>query len=158
MDPEVRKRALRGITYGLYVVSTRKDDQVNAFTGNWLTQISFEPPLVALAVKKGTRSMEYIEASKVFTVNILESGQTDIAVTFFKHVEAEGNKFGDLEFYYGENGCPILKDALSYFGCKVVHSWSGGDHCLYVGEVTEVGVHRSGDPLTLRETGFNYGG
>ncbi|WKB36465.1 hypothetical protein QS257_04975 [Terrilactibacillus sp. S3-3] len=53
-----KKAALRGITYGLYIVGTKDEIGVNAFTGNWLTQTSFEPPLVALATKAGTRSQE----------------------------------------------------------------------------------------------------
>ena len=34
----------------------------------------------------------------------------------------------------------------------------GGDHAIVVGEVVEAGVQRDVDPLTLKETGWNYGG
>lgn len=158
MDDQAKKTALRGISYGLYVIGTKVGDDVNAFTGNWVTQTSFAPPLVAIAAKKGTTSGDGIHDSKVFSVNVLESGQKDLAFSFFKPVSRVGNKFGEVEFYTQSTGSPILKDALSWFECKVVHEYDGGDHVIYVGEVVDAGVHREGSPMTLSETGLFYGG
>lgn len=158
MDAKAKKAALRGITYGLYLVGTKDENGVNAFAGNWLTQTSFEPPLVALAVKAGTRSQEQIAASGVFSVNVLESGQKEVVMKFFKPLEPEGNKLAGYEFYTEKTGCPIFKDVLSYFECKVVERVEKGDHYIYVGEVVNAGIHREGDPLTMKETGFYYGG
>lgn len=158
MDQKAKKIALRGVTYGLYLVGTTDDSGVNAFAGNWLTQTSFEPPLVALAVKAGTRSQQQIATSNVFSVNILETGQKSMVTAFFRALEAEGTTLAGYEFYTKETGCPIFKDALSYFECKVTDKLEIGDHFIYVGEVINAGVHREGDPLTMKETGFYYGG
>lgn len=158
MDAKAKKTALRGITYGLYVVGTKDENSVNGFAGNWLTQTSFEPPLVAVAVKAGTRSQEQISGSGVFSVNVLETGQKEMATAFFRSLEPEGNKLAGYEFFTEETGCPIFKDALSYFECKVVEKVEQGDHYIYVGEVIHAGVQREGAPLTLKETGFYYGG
>ncbi|MBX6394461.1 MAG: flavin reductase [Alicyclobacillaceae bacterium] len=158
MDEQAKKTALRGITYGLYVIGTKVGDDVNAFTGNWVTQTSFNPPLVAIAAKKGTTSCDGIKESGVFSVNILETGQKDLAFAFFKPVSRVGNKFGDIEFYTAQTGSPILKDALSWFECKVVDINERGDHVIFVGEVINAGVHREGEPMTLKETGLYYGG
>jgi flavin reductase (DIM6/NTAB) family NADH-FMN oxidoreductase RutF len=158
MDANAKKSALRGITYGLYIVGTKDDSGVNGFAGNWLTQTSFEPPLVAVAVKAGTRSQQQIAGSGVFSVNVLESGQKEMATAFFRSLEPEGNKLAGYEFRTEETGCPIFNDALRFFECKVVEKIEKGDHFIYVGEVVNAGVHREGEPLTLKETGFNYGG
>ncbi len=158
MDEQAKKTALRGITYGLYVIGTKVGDNVHAFTGNWVTQTSFTPPLVAIGVKKDTTSCEGIRESGVFSVNVLETGQKDLAFSFFKPVSRVGNKFGDVEFYTSTTGSPILKAALSWFECKVVDIIERGDHILYMGEVVDAGIHKSGDPLTLKETGLFYGG
>lgn len=160
MDEAAKKTALRGITYGLYVVGVKDENgEVNAFTGNWLTQTSFHPPLVVLAAKEGTSSQEAIEKTGVFAVSVLASGQKDIATQFFKPAHRVGNKFGDLEFELApETGCPVLKDALSYFECRVKQSIGGGDHRIYVAEVVGAGVFREGQPLAMAETGFYYGG
>ncbi|MCL6443833.1 MAG: flavin reductase family protein [Alicyclobacillus sp.] len=159
MDEQAKKTALRGITYGLYVIGTKiGEDHVNAFTGNWVTQTSFAPPLVAIGVKKGTTSCDGILTSRVFSVNVLETGQKDLAFKFFKPISRVGNKFDDVEFYTSTTGSPILKDALSWFECKVTDVNERGDHVLVVGEVVDAGVHREGEPLNLRETGLFYGG
>ena len=158
MDPKAKKTALRGITYGLYVVGTKDENGVNGFAGNWLTQTSFEPPMVAVAAKAGTRSQEQIAKSGVFSVNVLEAGQKEMATAFFRSLEPEGNTLAGYEFTLEETGCPIFKDAISYFECKVVEKVEKGDHFIYIGEVINAGVHREGEPLTLKETGFYYGG
>src|SRR4051812_18939081 len=146
------------IPYGLFVVTTKDGDKVNAAAVNWLTQASFAPPLVVLGSKAGTTSTEMIEKSGLFCVNVLETGSTALASKFFAHVEAEGNKFGDVEFSLSPNGCPVLKDALSYFECRVRERVAIGDHTILVGEVIEAGVQREAEPMTLAETGFKYGG
>jgi flavin reductase (DIM6/NTAB) family NADH-FMN oxidoreductase RutF len=88
----------------------------------------------------------------------MEAGQVGLASAFFKHVEPEGNKFGDIEFSLSPNGLAVLKDALAYFECRVRETVKLGDHWIFVGEVVEAGVQREGEPLTLAETGFKYGG
>lgn len=109
MDPKAKRTALRGITYGLYIIGTKDDSGVNGFAGNFLTQTSFEPPLVAIAAKEGTRSQKQIAENGVFSVNILETGQKDMVTAFFKSLQPEGNKLAGYEFYTEETGCPIFK-------------------------------------------------
>ncbi|MCO7125900.1 flavin reductase family protein [Sporolactobacillus shoreicorticis] len=158
MDPKAKKTALRGITYGLYLIGTKDESGVNAFAGNFLTQTSFEPPFVTLAAKAGTRSQKQIASSGVFSVNLLESGQKDMVTAFFRPLEVDGDMLAGYAFTTEETGCPIFKDALSFFECKVIDRLEIGDHFIYVGEVINAGVHREGDPLTMKETGFYYGG
>jgi flavin reductase (DIM6/NTAB) family NADH-FMN oxidoreductase RutF len=125
---------------------------------NWLTQASFAPPLVVLGAKADAPSTAMIESSGLFNINVLETGQVPLASAFFKHVEPNGNKFGDAEFSLSPNGLPVLKDALAYFECRVRETVAIGDHTIFVGEVIEAGLQREGEPLTLAETGFKYGG
>ena len=158
MDEAAKKTALRMISYGLFVVGTRDGDKLTAAAINWLTQASFQPPLVAMGAKAGTSSTQMIESSGLFCVNVLEAGQTGLASKFFAHVEPTGNRFGDVEFGLSPNGCPVLKDALAYFECRVRDKVALGDHTIFVGEVVEAGLQREGEPLTLAETGFKYGG
>ncbi len=158
MDDQAKKTALRGISYGLYVIGTKGDDGLHAFTGNWVTQASFAPPLVAIGVKKDSGSWAGIQQSRVFSVNVLETGSKDLAFAFFKPVSVEGNKIAGYEYETKTTGSPILKDALSWFECKVTDIVDRGDHALVVGEVIDAGVHREGDPMTLKETGLFYGG
>jgi flavin reductase (DIM6/NTAB) family NADH-FMN oxidoreductase RutF len=158
MDEAAKKTALRWIPYGLFVVGTKDGDKLTASAVNWVTQASFAPPLVVFASKKDTGTTDMIENSGFFCVNVLETGAKDLASKFFRHVEPEGNKFGDVEFSLSPNGLPVLNDALGYFECRVRDKVAMGDHTIFVGEVVEAGVQREGQPMTLSETGFFYGG
>ncbi len=55
MDPNAKKTALRMIPYGLYVLTAEADGSTCAATVNWVTQASFEPPLLALGIKADSR-------------------------------------------------------------------------------------------------------
>ena len=158
MDEAAKKTALRMIPYGLFVMTVKDDKTMTGAAVNWLTQASFAPPLVVLGAKADAPSTAMIESSGLFCINVLEAGQVPLASAFFKHVEPNGNKFGEAEFTLSPNGLPVLKDALSYFECRVRETVKLGDHWIFVGEVVEAGVQREGEPLTLAETGFKYGG
>jgi flavin reductase (DIM6/NTAB) family NADH-FMN oxidoreductase RutF len=158
MDEAAKKTALRSIPYGLFVMTVKDDKTMTGAAVNWLTQASFAPPLVVLGAKADAPSTAMIESSGLFCINVLETGQVPLASAFFKHVEPDGNKLGGAEFTLSPNGLPVLKDALSYFECKVLEKVAIGDHTIFVGEVIEAGLQREGEPLTLAETGFKYGG
>lgn len=100
-----------------------------------------------------------IKNSGVFSISFLETGQKDVAKTFFQPLHRVGNKFEDVEFYVGaETGCPIISNSLGYVECKVVGTVDKGDHTVFVGEVIGAGVHREGKQILLEETGWQYGG
>ena len=64
LDANARRTVLRLFTYGLYVVGVSDGDDANVFTANWLTQVSFDPPLLALSVENGCRSHGIIERGR----------------------------------------------------------------------------------------------
>jgi len=158
MDEAAKKTALRMIPYGLFVMTVKDGNTMTGAAVNWLTQASFQPPLVVLGAKADAPSTGMIERSGLFNINVMETGQVGIASAFFKHVEPQGNKFGEIEFSLSPNGLPVLRDALAWFECRVREKVAIGDHTIFVGEVVEAGVQREGEPLTLAETGFKYGG
>lgn len=158
MNSEVRKKALRSMVHGVYVIGVRDGEKSNAFTATWLTQVSFEPPLIAAGIRKDSVSFQMIERSHVFVLNILGSGQKELAQHFLKPAHLGGDKLAGYAYRPGVTGAPILEEALAHLECRVREIVSGGDHSIVIGEVIDVGVHREGDPLTLKETGWHYGG
>ena len=159
MDAATKKIVLRMFTYGLYAVTAKHGTALSLMTANWLTQSSFEPPMVALAVEVDSHTRGVLEASGAFAINIYESGQRDLAGdlgrTFSKHHE----KIDAADWQPGPaTGSPLLEAALGWAECRVVSSIPSGDHVLFVAEVVEVGLNREGIPLTLKESGFKYAG
>lgn len=158
LDEQAKKTILRKIPHGLYICGVKDGEEVNGFTASWVMQASFQPPLVVNCVKKDSISHAMIKSSGVFALSVLEAGQKEIAQTFFKPMRRVGNKFENIEFYFGETGCPIITNSLGYVECQVVGSVEQGDHTVYVGEVIAAGVHSEGNPLLLESTGWQYGG
>src|SRR5229473_8574521 len=82
MDASAKKTTLRMIPYGLYVLTAAaKDGRVAAATVNWVTQASFEPPLVVVGVKADSHVHAIIKESKAFALNFLGKGQQALAFT-----------------------------------------------------------------------------
>ncbi|MEX2246909.1 MAG: flavin reductase family protein [Dehalococcoidia bacterium] len=157
MPPDAAKPALEQISYGLYVVGSVNGDDVNGMTANWLTQVSFDPRMVAIAVELQARTLANIKVSNVFSVNVIAEADTSLIEKFVEPQTRAGNKLGDVEFRTGQTGCPILAGALSWFECEVLQFVLTGDHELVIGRVLDGGENREGDPLTLRAMGWSYG-
>jgi len=119
MDIEARRRVLRQITYGLYVVTAARDGQIAAGTVNWVTQASFEPPLVVVGMKSDSGIAVLTRESGKFAVNILGVGQKEVAAAFFKPSVVTGNTINGVRFKTGEGGMPILADLPAAFECAV---------------------------------------
>ena len=138
-----------------------KDDEtneVNGFTASWVTQGSFNPPLVVMAVRAEGSSHEIIKNTGKFSLNVLKSDQKDLAAVFFKPQKALGGRFESVEFNLGEFGLPILVDSVGGVECKVVGNVMYGDHTVFVGEVLSAYLNNDVDSLNLNTTGWNYGG
>jgi flavin reductase (DIM6/NTAB) family NADH-FMN oxidoreductase RutF len=158
MDAKTKKQALRAFTYGLYAVSCAHEGEVNIFTANWLTQASFEPPLLALSVENDSKSLPMIQRSRKFTVNVLRSGRRELAGKLGKSAMYHPDKLVGIEYTLAANGCPILADALAWVACEVRHSVEAGDSTIMVAEVVDAGIAGEGQPLTMNEAGFRHAG
>ncbi len=160
MDPQAKKVALRAISYGLYVLTAADGTELGAAGVNWLTQASFEPPLVVVGVKADNDTHAIIERTQTFAVNVLGEDQLDIGKAFFRTTKVEGDTLNGYRFEKGpETGSPLLVDLPYWFEGRVTDTVKRGDHTVYVGEVVSAGVRdETITPLLLRSTGMNYGG
>ena len=158
MDQHLKKQVLRTFTYGLYAVSCANEGEVNIFTANWLTQVSFDPPLLALSVENISKSLPMILRSRKCTVNVLRSGDRELAGKLGKSALQHPDKLVNISFHPGLNGCPILDDALAWVACDVRNIVEAGDSTVIITEVIDVGLLAEGLPLTMAEAGFRHAG
>ncbi|MGE3621555.1 MAG: flavin reductase family protein [Acidimicrobiia bacterium] len=162
LDPQQKKVALRAINYGLYVLTAVEGGEYGAAGINWLTQASFDPPLIAAGVKADSDSHRIIGSTGAFAVNVLGEDQFEIGKAFFRTTTVEGDTLNGYRFEPGPvTGAPLLVDLPWWFEARVTDTVDRGDHTLFVAEVVSAGVRDGGEdevPLVLRSTGLNYGG
>jgi len=158
MDQAAKKKVLRTFTYGLYAVSCADNGQVNIFTANWLTQVSFEPPLLAISVENNSKSLPMLLRSAKFTVNVYRAGERELAGKLGKSAAYHPNKLDGIDYDIGANGCPILRSALAWVACEVQSTTEAGDSTLLVARVVDVGMLGDGQALTMAEAGFRHAG
>ena len=167
VDTDTRKTVLRMIPYGLYVLTAQgKTGQVAAAAVNWVTQTSFKPPLVAVAVRQDSLTCALIQESGAFALNILGKGQATTAFAFFKPTVRDGMTLSGEPFHFGETGSPLLESVPGWVECRLAGSLAVGDHTIFAGEVVTSGTNQAinGRPdevtLWLRDLGSNifYGG
>jgi len=97
-------KALYNISYGIYVVSSKKENRINGQIANTVFQTTSEPATIAVCINKENLTHEFITESKVFSVSVLEQ-ETDmkfIGKFGFKSGRDE-DKFKGVNYKIGGN-------------------------------------------------------
>src|SRR6476620_7783610 len=118
-DQAAKKKVLRDFTYGLYAVTAAHEGERGVFTANWLSQASFDPPLVMLSVENDSSTLPLIRASGRFAICPLDEGQKQLAAALGKPKARAGDKYDalDLAVVETESGVPALAESLGYVVC-----------------------------------------
>jgi flavin reductase (DIM6/NTAB) family NADH-FMN oxidoreductase RutF len=158
-DNNPLSQALRKITYGFYIVTSKHEDDVAASTMCWVSQVSFEPPMVMVSVKNNSKLQEVIQKSKKFAVNIVGKAGKPMLRPFMKETNEENGKINDYKYQEGQSGIPVFKDLPALFECEVREVSNPGDHTVFIGEVIHTDVQNEmAEPLITWETDLRYGG
>ena len=150
-------QALKKLTTGIYVVTSKQGSEINGMVASWVSQVSFSPPLIMVAIKQGRYSHGMIREGKVFAINILGKKQKKM-VSVFKGKDKAEKKFISIPYEVKRTGVPIIKDALAFLDCKLISKVTTGDHTLFIGEVLEGDVIKEGNPLSSNDLESTYGG
>ncbi|HZD60699.1 MAG TPA: flavin reductase [Anaerolineae bacterium] len=143
-------KTLYKISYGMYVVSSKKEDGLNGQIVNTVFQTTSEPPTIAVCINKQNLTHEYIEESGVFTASILtkETPMTYIGHFGFKSGR-EFDKFKDIKHKIGVTGAPIaLEHTIGYLEAEVINNMDTGSHTLFVGRVVDAETITNEEPMT----------
>ena len=141
------REGLHRIVNGVFVVAAEYRGQLRGFTATWVSQVSFENPLVIASVDKSHDTYPLIVGSGSFTANVLGASQANIARHFGR--EKREDDRGDVQYFRQEEGrvVPILNDAVAALVCSVVSTHDVEDHTIFVGQVVEAYVFRDEAPL-----------
>lgn len=147
-----RKKPWNRVNLPVYSISSRQEDQANMHIITYASQISMQPKQFVCGVYHGTKTLENIEASGSFVLQLLAAHQ-------YRLVDLLGKKSGrnidkiarlqkrkELEEW---NGFYILKNCLAVIQLTITGNFEGGDHRGFICDVTAFKNLHDGPPLTL---------
>jgi flavorubredoxin/flavin reductase (DIM6/NTAB) family NADH-FMN oxidoreductase RutF len=121
-------QAVGRIAGSLCVVTTREGEQHRGFLTSWVSQATFNPPGLTIAISTD-QSQSLPQPGAAFVLNILKEGR-NLRRHFLKPASGSDDRFGDLMTHPAQNGCLILDEALAYLECTVHDRMECGDHWL----------------------------
>lgn len=135
-------KALGRLSGGLYVVTARQDERASAMVASWVSQASFDPPGITVAVAKDRAIEALLQVGDRFVLNILrEDNYQDLMRHFLKRFPPGADRFAGVNTLEGvAHGGPVLGDALAFLGCRVSQRMEGPDHWIIYGEVEQGNV------------------
>lgn len=139
------------------MVTSKQGSAINGMVASWVSQVSFSPPLVMVAIKQGRYSHGMIRDGKVFAINILGKKQKKMVAVVKSKGKTE-QTFATIPHEVKKTGAPVMKDALAYLDCKLISKVTPGDHTLFIGEVLEGNLIKEGVPLSNHDLESTYGG
>ena len=148
IDPVV-KRSLGQMIKGVEVVGAHHDGVTRAFCSHWVTQVSFEEPIVMSSVSPKHVTHPLMVATGEFSVSILAGDQVDVGQYF----SYPGRKFRYIADEYLEtmpgSDLPIVRNCIAWLRCEIFQRMPMADHDLFFARVAEVGAGRLKDPPLL---------
>ena len=143
-------RAFRLLSYGMYIVTSKKGEAFNGQIANTVFQVCAEPPMIAVSINKKNFTHSFIEKSRVFAISILSK---EVPMKFIWQFGFKSgrdiDKFENVSYRFGATGVPLVLDfTIGFIEAEAMKSMDVGTHTLFVGKVVEADVLEDGEPLT----------
>jgi flavin reductase (DIM6/NTAB) family NADH-FMN oxidoreductase RutF len=117
-------------------------------TVNSFTSVSLDPPLILWCMGRHALSLKAYLSTDQFAVNILSEEQIALSARFARSKE---DKWAGVGYETGSLGMPVLTGAAAIFECKTRHTYMGGDHVIFVGEVMAAAFDPERKPLAFHQ-------
>jgi flavorubredoxin/flavin reductase (DIM6/NTAB) family NADH-FMN oxidoreductase RutF len=155
--------ALGRVVGSLCVLTTVKGSGESQLSGamvaSWVSQASFSPPGLTVAVAKDRAVEALLHVGDAFAINVLASGRETGPMKQFLQPFAPGaDRFAGLELEHSPGGLPVLPEALAWLECTVKQRMECGDHWLLYAEAKAGSVLDASATTAVhqRRSGANY--
>ncbi len=145
---------------GLFIVavSDPQSETTDGYLASWIQQVSFNPMIVALAIRPGRPAYELIKAGNTFAINVVGDHDKNYLKHFWKGYDPNNNPFTELPHHRGEFGGIILDQAKSAIECTMLSVTKPGDHEVIFAEVKASHImNQESKPMVhIRKSGADY--
>lgn len=136
---------------GVCVVTVMDNGKPYGMTVNSFSSLSLDPPLLLWSIQKQSECFSMFHNAEKFAVNILAESDMDLSNHFARK---QNHLMAEQDCVVGEEGLPLLPDALASFECHMWNRYEGGDHVILVGEVKAM-READGAPLIFYSGGYH---
>ncbi len=152
--PKGLTASLESLPHGVYILSSGDTGAPQAMVATWITQVSFDPPLLVLALENDSRFRLVCEKQGSLAIHLLTSdGLNRAKEVLTGKIVRHGHS---APFQIHPSGVPYLAGAHTVLFCRLASSMAAGDHTVYVVEAYDWISGEAGDVLTLKDTGWKY--
>ncbi len=132
--------ALGRIVGSLCILTASKasgDKKINgAMIASWISQASFSPPGISIAVAKDRAVEALLHQDDYFAINVMSVGkEKELMRKFLKPFPPGANRFEGITIDMSPNEQPVLPEALAWLECSVKKRMECGDHWLIYAEI-----------------------
>lgn len=136
VDPDVFRAVLGRFASGVTVLTTRDAQGADhGMTVSAFCSVSLAPPLVLACIARDADMFRVLPHASHFGISILDVGQEALSRRFAE-LPSGGERFDGIGFTRGDSGVVLLDDALAHLECRLLRMDDGGDHGIFLGEVT----------------------
>lgn len=146
-DAESFRHVLGHYPTGVAVITAQPGSGPVGLSMNSFTSLSLQPPLVLFCPAQSSTTWPQLREVGSIAINVLSAGQEDVSRQF---AGKASERFEGIAWSAGQNGAPLLDDALGWIECAVQAEYPAGDHTVVIAEIQRMGVHAHiGDPLVF---------
>ena len=130
--------------------------RINGMTAAWVSRVSWDPPMLAVAIAPERYTLELIKEFREFTVNVVSPSLVRAAMEVFGMLSGRSvNKFERAGVRYRRGRrvrAPILEEAHAAFECVLEAMYGAGDHVIVVGRVVNAWIGGLNPVIWYRES------
>lgn len=141
-------KAIRSLSYGLFIISANHEGRDNAQTANTCFQITTDPVQLAIGINKNNYTHGLISQSGKFGVAILDQDGHGLAKNFGYQSGRDVDKFNGVKTHRGLSGVLLLDEVLGTLEVELVDEMDAGTHTVFLGRVTAGEYFGNGQPMT----------
>jgi flavin reductase (DIM6/NTAB) family NADH-FMN oxidoreductase RutF len=144
VDPHLLREVLGHFASGVTVVTANTGEGPLGFTCQSFSSLSLEPPLVAFAPGRSSRTWPRLREIGRFCVNVLAEGQDALSQNFAR---SGADKFAGVPWTPSPYGSPVLEGVVAWIDAELWAEYDGGDHTIVAAKVLDLGADPGRRPL-----------
>ena len=144
VDPRMMRDVLGHFASGVTVITADTPDGQLGFTCQSFSSLSLDPPLVAFAPARVSRTWLRLREIGSFCVNVLAEGQDAVSQNFAR---STADKFAGVPWTPSPHGSPVLDGVVAWIDGELWAEYDGGDHTIVVARVLDLGATADRRPL-----------